>query len=512
MQKVLHLFLNYHCGNHSLCRNTPIYKSNLAVVSFSNLPSHKIVPMPSLSPTMESGSIAKWNIKEGERFEAGMSLCDVETDKATVSFDATDEGYLAKILVGSGDIKVGQPLMITVDEAADLASFKDFKLSSTSKSEPILPSSQVVPPPSVPLSSVPLSEVVIQSKSSSNDRIFASPLAKKLIRETDSTLQLVKSVVGNGSGSRGRITAEDVLKAAAVPKTTSASSNIAQVPPAAQKVISPAPSATPISKPAVTTTGVYADFELSDLARRLAASQTNSKHVIPHYYVSVEMNLTELLKVRQQFNAKLIKEKKPSKDGKPVNDEDNGLSVLDFLIKAAAVAIKQVPDVNASWMDTFIRRYDQVDINLLMGSGSLIATPVLKNVGSMGLASISEELNNFEKVLFNGSEEQIQQLLSNESKMAVGTFSIHNLGMYGVKSAAPIILNPQAGALALGAIIDTVVPRVKSSGAENEPDWDVAPIMIATLSVDHRVVDGAVSAQWLSAFKQLVENPMNLLL
>lgn len=487
--------------------------SRFSVMAFSTLPSHKIVPMPSLSPTMESGSIAKWNIKEGDRFDAGASLCDVETDKATVSFDATDEGYLAKILVGSGDIKVGQPLMITVDEAADVAAFKDFQMNaSTIQTEsPSLPKSAPTTP-SVSAASVPKRSDEYSLPSTDTNKIFASPLARKLIRESNTSLEQVHAAVGGqGSGSRGRITADDVHKASSMPKPVAQKvSSAAAVPPATSSQHQEVPRPPqPVSLPAASTTSVFTDFQVNEVSKQLAAQYANAKQTVPHYYVSVEINVGELLKIRQQFNANLTKDKKGAKAS---NDEVKGLAVLDFLVKAAAVATQQVPDINASWMDTFVRRYEQVDINVVMGGGSFVAAPVVKNVCAKGLSSISDELNNLQNALFSEDLEKVQSILSNDVKMAHGTFSIHNLGVYGVKSAAPIILPSQAGALALGAIIDTVVPRTKPSGAENEADWEVAPIMVATLSVDHRVVDGAVAAQWLSAFKQLAENPLNLLL
>lgn len=156
-------------------------------------------------------------------------------------------------------------------------------------------------------------------------------------------------------------------------------------------------------------------------------------------------------------------------------------------------------------MDTFVRRYDQVDINLVMGTGSSVITPVIRDVSNMGLNNISHEISSFEDALFDNSGKALDQ-----SKLAMGTFSIHNLGMYGIKSAAPIVLPPQTCALAFGTIADAVVPSVGAK--EGEDNWKISPVMTATLSCDHRVVDGAVGAQWLSAFKLLVENPITMLL
>jgi len=180
---------------------------------------------------------------------------------------------------------------------------------------------------------------------------------------------------------------------------------------------------------------------------------------------------------------------------------------MDFLIKASALAMKQVPDVNGSWMDTFVRRYEQVDINLVVGTGAGLITPVVRDVGSKGLRSLSAELAALEDSLFSDDE---GTTIKSPVLIAPGTFSIHNLGIYGIKSAAPIVLPPQACALALGAVVETVVPRVGAKAGEE--NWTVAPMMVATLSCDHRVVDGAVAAQWLSAFKILVENPVAMMI
>eukprot|EP00598_Pedospumella_elongata_P016892 CAMPEP_0184986598 /NCGR_PEP_ID=MMETSP1098-20130426/17278_1 /TAXON_ID=89044 /ORGANISM="Spumella elongata, Strain CCAP 955/1" /LENGTH=450 /DNA_ID=CAMNT_0027510923 /DNA_START=259 /DNA_END=1611 /DNA_ORIENTATION=+ len=450
---------------------------------------------------METGSIAKWNLKVGDKFEVGTSLCEVETDKASVSFDATEEGYIAKILVTSGDIKVGDPILVTVEDSASVAAFAGFT-ASASAAAPAAVAAPAAAAPQAQAVAAPAPVAAAVASAPAGGRVFASPLAKKLAKEAGSSIEAVaaqlKAANSAGSGPNGRIVAEDVLRAATMPKAAaSASAPVAQhaAPAAAPKTAAPSSAFAPSSS----ANGVYADFQLTELAQSLTARQTHAKQVVPHYYLSVELNLAQLLKMRAQFNATAAKAKKGAVE----------LSVQDFLVKAAAGAMQQVPDVNGAWMDTFVRRYEQVDINLVMGAGSFVATPVLRNVAARGLASISAEIASFEDSLF-ADDESSSALLGDADKMAVGTFSIHNLGMYGVKSAAPIVLTPQACALSLGAIVDTVIPATPS--ATNDQDWAVAPILTATLSCDHRVVDGAVGAQWLSAFKNLVENPVNLLL
>lgn len=455
---------------------------------------------------METGSISRWNVKEGDRFEPGTSLCDVETDKATVSFDATEEGFLAKILVGTGEVKVGQPIMVTVEEAGDVAAFATFSLSSTTNQTSSAPTpTSPATTPAATVSNTPAQPVVANVSAAlvgGSGRIFASPLAKKIAREAQASIDSIFDVLGGkGSGANNRVVSADVTKGlsllASQPKSAATSAP-------APTVSAPTPVAThAVATTATTTTGApFADFELAESARQLAHRLTHNKQTVPHYYVSVEINLAQLLKIREQFNQQFAANKKTSGEG---------LSVFDFLVKAAALAVKQVPDVNASWMETFVRRYDQVDVNVVMGSGSTLSTPVLRKVNDRGLLSISEEIRQHESSLFSADQSIVNGFLQDETKQAVGTFTIHNLGSYGVKSAAPIVMPPQACALAIGAIQETIVPR-KAGEEENGKAWEVAPVVVATVSCDHRVVDGAVSAQYLAAFKQLVENPLNLLL
>jgi len=314
---------------------------------------------------------------------------------------------------------------------------------------------------------------------------MASPLAKKLAREAGMDLTTIIPALGlEGTGHGGRIVAADVLRASTmtVPAAVSA--------PTAAPIA--APVTTQAAAPSVSFGDVYSDYELSDLSQAVAARLTAAKQEVPHYYLSVEIDLTKMLALREELNG----------------SDKNSIATLDMLVKASAMAMKQVPDVNASWMNTFVRRYDQVDINLFMGAGNFVATPVIKDAASMGIGSLSTVIAGFEDSLFD--ENDTPALLSDPSVMSIGTFSIHHLGMYGVKSAAPIVLSPQACALSLGAIVDTVIPNTQKT--EGSEDWAVAPVLTATLSCDHRVVDGAVGAQWLQAFKAFVENPVTMIL
>jgi pyruvate dehydrogenase E2 component (dihydrolipoamide acetyltransferase) len=325
---------------------------------------------------METGSISRWNVKEGDKFEAGTSICEVETDKATVSFDAQDEGYLAKILVRSGDIKVGQPIMVTVEEASSIAAFKSYELTDVFAAPAAAAAAAPVPAAAAPAAaSTPAASVsapaaaASYSPAATGSRVVASPFARKLARDAGSSIEAIAAQLAAagsaGTGPNGRIVASDIHRAAAMPQVASSSSAAAAASlPAAAAAVTAAASATSAAAAAVARSaqqslassgisGVFTDFQQSEYALALAARQTHAKQAVPHYYLSVELNLANLLRARSSFNAQMAASKKK---GSAVTE----LSVMDFLVKAAGLAMHQVPDVNGTWMDTFVRRYDQV--------------------------------------------------------------------------------------------------------------------------------------------------------
>lgn len=275
---------------------------------------------------------------------------------------------------------------------------------------------------------------------------------------------------GRGSGPGGRVVADDVeallLQASARVKVATASLSQAA-----------ATSATVPSRP---KSDDSFNFILSNAAQSRALSSAQTKQQVPHYYLSVELQLGNLLAFRASLNKSV--------------EQSKGVSVMDLLLKAAALAMKQVPEVNSSWTEGFVRRYHQVDINVFMGSGENLQAPLIRDVANKSLGTLSAEL---------------AAASETSGDIVAGTFSVHNLGIFGVKSFSPIILAPQAGALALGAVQDVVVPAEKGT---SEQDWRLTQAMTVTLSCDHRVVDGAVGAAWLSVFKTYAENPATLLL
>lgn len=427
---------------------------------------------------MESGSISEWKLKVGDSFAAGEAIFSVETDKAAVDHIAQDDGIVAKILVDapSGELKVGHPILVTVESPDDVAAFADFTVdaSSTTSAPPETgapkPPAPVAPPPTT--TTCPSSPVVV-APTSSGERVFATPLARMLANERGYTIERIP-----GTGPGGRILAADVKEFA---PTATADSAAAEATPALASIAL----ATPVPGQGFT------DYPLSAHAQEVAARLLQAKRNIPHYYLTVDVNMDNLLTTRTGLNKTL--------------PEESHLGVYEFLLKAAASAMKTIPSANAAWMDSHVRVYDHINVNVVVGSGDSLYTPVIANLGVKGLKEISSELQSFVVALEPTKEGQpAPSILS-----GLGTFTVLNLGMYGIKSCAPIIREPQSCALAIGALENRIIPN-DDEGAESI--YKEAVMMTATLSCDHRVVDGAVGAQWLAAFKAHVENPNSLLL
>ena len=409
---------------------------------------------------MESGTIAGWNLGEGESFSAGDILCSVETDKATVDFEAQDDGVVAKILAAAGpdEIQCGTPILVTVEEEGDVGAFADFQ-PEAAESAPAAAAAEPTPAPT-PVAAAP----------TPGDRVVASPLAHKLAKELGKD---ITAMIGTGPG--GRIIAADVKEF--VPMEQSASDGVTAAPAqAAMASAAPIPGAG------------YTDYPLSASAQETATRLAQSKRNVPHYYLTVDLSMDALLEMRSTLNDS-------------IGTDGTQIGVYELLLKAAAASMKAVPTANASWMDSVVRVYDSVDINVAVGNGDALYTPVLRDVGSRGVGSIAQDLAKTMAVV-EGSEEEL-----GEEFLSMGTFTVLNLGMYGIKSCAPIITEPQSCALALGCLENRIVPSELDDELYKE-----SVMMTATISFDHRVVDGAVGAQWLAAFKSHVENPTTLLL
>ncbi|ETO70361.1 pyruvate dehydrogenase complex dihydrolipoamide acetyltransferase [Phytophthora nicotianae P1976] len=440
--------------------------------SFSSLPDHEVVGLPALSPTMEVGTIAKWNKQEGDQISAGDVVCEVETDKAVVDYEATDDSYLAKILVqaGSGEIAVGQPIFVTVMEEEDVAAFKDFSADAAPAVEaaPATPAVEAAPAAAAPATPAPAASTPAAAPASG--RVFASPLAKKVARESGAMLSVI-----NGSGPNGRIVKADVDAALAAGTAAPAETAEAAAPAAA-------------SAAAPTATANYTDYPISPEAQAIAQQFTQQKLDVPHYHLSTNLTLDKLLDARARLNAG--------------RGEDEQLSVNDFIVRAASLAMRKVPDANSSWKGSFIRQFKDVNVNLMVStSAGGVVAPVLNQVNRKGLDDISKETQVAVAKANDGEFEP--------ADLANGTFTISNVGQFDVQSLAGIVRPDQACLLGLGTIEKKVVPNDDPNA---EQIYKYAQVMTATLACDHRVIDGAVGAQWLASFKELVEDPLKMIL
>jgi len=444
---------------------------------FSSLPDHEILTMPALSPTMEVGTISKWQVAEGDFIESGSVIADVETDKAVVAFEAVDEGYLAKILLpeGTADIAIGTPVAVLVEGKDDVSAFKDY--SAGGDSPAAAPAAEAEPAPAqapapTPTPAPAASSSSSSSSSSSGARIAVSPLAKSIAAELGIDLALV----GTGSGPGGRIVKSDIEAYQASAPAQAQTTAVPSAAPAAPSMPSPA-------------AGPFEDIPLSNMRKVIANRLLQSKREVPHYYLSVTCNVDELIKYRSILNKKLEK-------------EGTKLSVNDFIIKASALSMAKVPEVNSSWMDSFIRQYDYVDVCVAVATPGGLMTPIVPDADKLGLAGISTKVKELASKAKDGGLQP--------HEFQGGTFTISNLGMFGVDTFSAIINPPQAAILAVGGA-DT---KIIQSGVDEDgkPVYASSKVMTVTLSCDHRVVDGAVGAQWLQAFKGYIEDPVSMLL
>jgi len=434
----------------------------------SNLPPHTEVGLPALSPSMERGNIAKWKKKEGDKIKATDVIAEIETDKATVDFEATEDVYLAKILFpdGSKDIPVGTPIAIVVEKQEDVQAFKDYKGAAPQAApqeapQKPQPKKETTPQPqTAPKAAPPPTPEPVRS----GKWVPGAPPplrpggASDLAKATASSRSIdVNSI--QGTGPAGRVIVADVLEQKARAPVVSAPGGTAQ----------------------------YTDIPNSQIRKVIADRLTQSKQTIPHYYLTIDCRIDELSKLRAKLNDKGKGEYK--------------LSVNDFVVKASALALRKVPEANSSWLGESIRRYSNVDINVAVNTDRGLMTPLIKDADKIGLVSINHAVKDM------AERAKIGKLTPTE--LSSGTFTISNLGMFGIKHFSAVINPPQACILAVGSSEKRVVQN-EEGGKENP--YTVAEYISVTLSCDHRVVDGAVGAQWLQKFREYLEDPTKMLL
>ncbi|GAA5907104.1 hypothetical protein JCM6882_005171 [Rhodosporidiobolus microsporus] len=448
---------------------------------------------PAMSPTMTEGGIASWKKKEGESFAPGDVLLEIETDKATMDVEAQDEGVLGKIIVGDGSkaVQVGTSVAILGEEGDDFSESAINKLleeeSSGESAAPKEEAKEEKKPEQkekkedkpAPKKDSPKKESSLEL-SSDRPVILATPVAKRLALEQGVPLSKVK-----GTGPEGRILKEDVEKF----KASSGSAGGAPAGPAAAAKASPAAGAG----------AAYVDTPVSNMRRTIAQRLTESKQTNPHYYLTVEVNMDRVNKLREAFNSAA---KAADAAGGASKDGVKGgvkLSVNDFIVKASALALQDVPEANSGWMGDFIRQYETQDICVAVATPNGLITPIVADAGRKGLATISSQAKALAAKARDGK-------LKPEEYQG-GSFTISNLGMMGIDSFTAIINPPQSCILAIGASEKKLVLDEAS-----EKGFKEVAVMKATLSCDHRVVDGAVGARWLKAFKSYLESPLSFML
>jgi pyruvate dehydrogenase E2 component (dihydrolipoamide acetyltransferase) len=426
--------------------------------------------MPALSPTMEEGTLAKWLVKEGDTVSSGDIIAEIETDKATMEFEAVDEGVIGKILIteGSEGVKVNTPIAVLLEdgETAD-----DMAKSATAPTNAAAPETAPVVAPVAAAPAAPAPAAPLQDGA----RVFASPLARRIA--ADKGLDLTQI---NGSGPHGRIVKADVLSATATTTTTPAASASAS-PAAASAITAPSVSADAIAK--LYADREYTEIPLDGMRKTIAARLTEAKQTIPHFYLRRDIRIDDLLSFRAQINKQL---------------ESRGvkLSVNDFIIKACANALQAVPAANAVWAGDRVLQLTPSDVAVAVAIEGGLFTPVLKDADKKSLSALSSEMKDL------AARARDKKLAPHEYQG--GSFAISNLGMFGIDNFDAVINPPHGAILAVGAGVKK--PVVSADGS-----LGVATVMSVTLSVDHRVIDGALGAQLLQSIVDGLENPMGML-
>jgi len=428
--------------------------------------------MPALSPTMTEGKLAKWLKKEGDAIKSGDVIAEIETDKATMEMEAVDEGTLGKILVpeGTEKVSVNEPIAVLLQEGESKGNVKSAEPLKAPpppemKAEPVkapavAPQAQPPKPAATTVATVAASPAAAPAPKAQGPRIFASPLARRLAADAGLDLGAIQ-----GSGPQGRIVRADVEQAV--------SSGGARKAAAPRSAVPAAPG--DFSQP-------YTAVPNSGMRKTIAKRLVEAKSTIPHFYLTIDCIIDDLMKLRKDINDRA--------------GDAYKLSVNDFAIKASALALRKVPQANASWTDEAVHLYDRVDISVAVATPEGLITPIVRDADKKSMGAISNEVKDL------AARAKTKKLKLEEFQG--GGFSISNLGMFGIKEFSAIINPPQVAILAVGKADQR--PVVKNG------QLAVAHVMTCTLSCDHRVVDGAVGAEFMQAFQALIEDPLRLLL
>jgi pyruvate dehydrogenase E2 component (dihydrolipoamide acetyltransferase) len=436
--------------------------------------------MPALSPTMEKGNLAKWLKKEGDAVKSGDVIAEIETDKATMEVEAVDDGTIARILVpeGTQDVAVNDIIAVLAGEGEDVkAAGAGAKASAppapaqAAAKPAAAPSKQAEAPAQPPKAAAAPAAAAPQANGQT--RIFSSPLARRLAKDAGIELGRI-----NGSGPHGRVIARDVESAR--------SGKGLKAPAAGAAAAAPALAAGPSEQQvrAMFADGSYDVVPHDNMRKIIAQRLTQSKQTIPHFYLTIDCDIGKLVAAREEINAAAPK----NKEGKPAYK----LSVNDFVIKALALALQRVPDANVTWTDGAMLKHKASDVGVAVAIPGGLITPVIRNAHTKSVSTISAEMKDY------AARARARKLKPEEYQG--GTTAVSNLGMFGIKEFSGVINPPHATILAVGAGEQRAVVR----GGKLE----VGTIMSATLSCDHRAVDGALGAEFLSAFKTLIENPV----
>ncbi|WKA31746.1 pyruvate dehydrogenase complex dihydrolipoamide acetyltransferase [Bradyrhizobium roseum] len=446
--------------------------------------------MPALSPTMEKGNLAKWLKKEGDKVKSGDVIAEIETDKATMEVEAVDEGTIAKILVpeGTQDVPVNDVIAVLASDGEDVkaagsgaAAAPASKPAEAPAAKPAAAPAPVAaapaPAPAAPVAATaPAPQAAAAfAKANGHARVFSSPLARRLAKEAGIDIARI-----DGSGPHGRIVARDV---------EGAKSGKGLKAPAA------APSAAPAVAPAMSDKQILSLFEEGSyeivphdgMRRTIAQRLTAATQIVPTFYLTIDCDIGRLLDAREQINAAAPKDK----EKKPLYK----LSVNDFVIKALAVALQQVPDCNVSWTEAGMIKHKHSDIGVAVAMPGGLITPIIRNAESKSLSTLSNEMKDL------AARARTRKLKPQEYQG--GTSSVSNLGMFGISHFTAVINPPQSTILAVGASEERAVVR--------NGKIEAAHIMSVTLSCDHRAIDGALGAELIGAFRRLVENPVMMM-